>query len=200
MNFDPCESSSSIKICTNPIAVQDSNNLAIKAFIINCVVNGNNYYYFHPHLDYLEDSGDLKNSLIAFCTLISNYTVFNFDGDLLSNSKTELTNLNDFINSLSTNGEFQSEQGLIETLPNLMWITKEQEKYQYINSWDSLYSVLREQISQEESGNIDALEYIPEKDLFALPEISSLTPFCEGIQDIQQKLLSETHPVRLGGY
>jgi len=53
---------------------------------------------------------------------------------------------------------------------------------------------------QQNAGSIELFEYIQSKDYFTLPEQNSITPFCEGIQDLQRKLTKNVNPVRLGGY
>lgn len=142
---------------------------------------------------------------MAFSMLFSSYTIVNIKGDLVEESKIELFRINSLIESLKVNECFESDEQLSDQLPSLIWVSREQECeeaeiYNEISSWKNLESILNLDSCDEDSSSLTKLEYIQNKDYCRLPDHSSSTPFCEGIQDIRRKVSNSVNPIRLGGY
>lgn len=136
--------------------------------------------------------------MIAFCLLFSSILVVNTTEDLVLEGKAHLPLINGLIDSLKQVGGFESDHGLVETLPSLVWISREHEdEYSDITSLEELESVLKSYFS---GISIQSLSYIKDKHFFKLPESSSLTPFCEGVQSLVHILTSNVCPIKLGGY
>ncbi|CAI2364913.1 unnamed protein product [Moneuplotes crassus] len=181
--FDIEPSESAVQIFTSPVDVEDSNGVNIKAFIISCVVN--------------DEESDLNNTIIAFLTMISSYMVLNFRENTTQSLKQQLVNISDLVFSLQENAGFESEQGLVETLPNLLVINQDENQ---ANSWDTFQTSVQALLAPEGSEKIDHLELIAEKDILHCSDLDSITPFSEDVQNIRTKLCSSTRPIRLGGY
>jgi hypothetical protein len=135
--------------------------------------------------------------MMAFCLLFSSILVINTTEDLILEGKAHLPLINELIDSLKQEGEFESEQGLTETLPCLVLVSREVEDDAEITSCENLESILK---SYFEGITLKSLSYIKDKHFFKLPENSSLTPFCEGVQSLIHTLTSQAYPVKLGGY
>lgn len=130
-----------------------------------------------------EDDQDVKNGIMALTMLFANYVVLNAPVQT-----EELQRLCSLIGSLQENQCFESEQEMAEQLPGLIWTTREGEEENEIYDWETLEEKLRTELSESGVEALDALGYIQDKYFTRLPDFSSSTPFCEGVQDIRRRL------------
>ena len=190
VRFKVSDGSSKIEMWSRPVEVLDQRGMIIKAFIFNCIWN---------------DDEDVKNGMMAFSLLFSSYTIYNISGDLFDESKVELSRINSLIDSLKDNNWFESDEQLVDQLPSLIWVSREREseENEYENeilSWQHFESILNSELNSDDISSLTTLWYIQNKDYWRLPDHSSSTPFCEGIQDIRRKVSNWVNSIRLGGY
>lgn len=108
INMPESASPNSIQLWNSPIDVKDISGTPSKAYVVSC---------------HCEDDEDIKNGMMAMCMLFSSSIVITTEDDILSDAKTELPKIASLVESLQSNGCFETDDDLSDQLPSLIYVS-----------------------------------------------------------------------------